>query len=179
MPGAAQRLADGRDVGRHAGGRLVVDDEHGADVARVVTLEARLNLVGRYAGAVGQIESLQLDAEGGGGAGEATREEAVDAGEHAVARRQRVDDRRLPGARARAGVEEHVAALGLKDALEPVQALAHERFEARAAMVDDGLGHRAHDPIGDQRRPGDLQERPSGRRRHGVSLARVIQCPRP
>ncbi len=84
MAGAAQGLANGRNVRGHAGGRLVVDDEHGADVVRVVALEARLHLGGRHAGAVRQVEPLQLDAERRGGAGEAGREEAIDAREHAI-----------------------------------------------------------------------------------------------
>jgi hypothetical protein len=121
-----------------------------------------LDLDGGNALAVGELQPVYLDAVRGRGAGEPAREVAVHAGEHAVARRQRVDDGRLPRTRPRAGIENQVPALGLEDLLEPVQALLHEGGEARAPVVDHGLRHRANDALGDERRSGDLQERPAG-----------------
>src|SRR5439155_1114754 len=43
------------------------------------------------------------------------------------------------------------------------------------AVVDDGLGHRAHHALGDERRPRDLEERPSG---HGAAKSSEGARPR-
>ena len=123
--------------------------------------EARLHLGGGHARSVGDLDALHVHAEGGGGPGEAGREEAVDAGQHPISRGERVDDRRFPGAGPRAGIERDVPRGRLKDLLEPVQALPHQRLEARPAMVEDRLGHGAHDALGHQRGSGNLQEWPT------------------
>src|SRR5438034_6151113 len=47
---------------------------------------------------------------------------------------------------------------------------------SRAAMVDDGLRHRAHDAVRHERRPGDLEEGPSGRRRHVAKSSMAVRA---
>src|SRR5437016_14071784 len=43
-------------------------------------------------------------------------------------------------------------------------------------MVDDGLCHRAHDAVRHERRPGDLEEGPSGRRRHVAKSSMAVRA---
>ena len=163
VEGAAHR----GHVAGHARRGLVVDDQDGPQLMGRVGTEPLGHPTGGHAFAVGHLETVDLDAEGGGGPAEVVREVAVDDPEDAVARRQRVDHRRFPAARARARVQDRVPPLGLEHNPEPGQDLADQRRELRAAVVDDRLRHRPHDPLGDEGRAGDLQERPTG---HGRLL---------
>ena len=165
MARLVERAAHRPDVAGHARRGLVVDDEDGADLVGRVRAEALGDPSRGHAFPVGHLETVHLDAEGGGRPAEVVREVAVDDAQDAVAGRQRVDDGRLPAARARARVHDRLTALGLEHALEPDEDLADQRRELRAAVVDDRLRHRTHDPLGDEGGAGDLQERPTGHAR--------------
>src|SRR4051812_36119381 len=78
-----------------------------------------------------------------------------------VARRQRVDQRRLPRPGAGRGID-HDGAGGLEDALHPGDDLLAEFGEFRAAMVDRWERDRVQDPVGNIGRAGDLQEMATG-----------------
>ena len=80
--------------------------------------------------------------------------------QHPVARRQRVDQRGLPGTGARRGVDDDWA-VGLENLLQPIKRLQRKAAEFRPAMVDRRLIDRAQDAIGHIRRPGNLQEVPA------------------
>ena len=77
--------------------------------------------------------------------------------QHAVAGRQRVDQRGFPGAGAGRGVDDDRIG-GLEDGLDAVEAALGELGELRPAMVDDRRVHRAQHAVGQRRRPGNLQE---------------------
>ncbi len=77
--------------------------------------------------------------------------------EHAVSRRQRVDESCLPGSRSRGGKNQNLL-LGLEDLFESVHDLARELGELRAAMVDGRARERPQHAIGHIGRPGNLQE---------------------
>src|SRR5438094_101514 len=162
MPAGVERRPHGRDVGRHAGGGLVVYDQHGAELMRGVGGQARGHAIGGHTLAIRDLEPLDLDAVRDGGLREAGGEVAVHAREHPVAGRKRVDERRLPRSGARAGIEDDLPARRLEHVLQPREAVAHERAEGGPAVVDDGLGHRAHHALGHERGSRDLEERASG-----------------
>src|SRR5207302_1742091 len=82
--------------------------------------------------------------------------------EHAIGRRERIDQRRLPGARARGGIDDHLGARGLEYALHVRERLLAERAELGTAVVDGRQIDRAQHAIGHVRRPGDLQEVTAG-----------------
>src|SRR5882762_8800615 len=77
--------------------------------------------------------------------------------EHAIARRERVDERRLPGAGARGGID-HDRRPGLEHGLEPFEDLQSHGAELGAAMIHRGAVDRAQNPVGHVGGPGDLQE---------------------
>ena len=81
--------------------------------------------------------------------------------QHPVARRQRVDQRRLPGAGAGGRVDHHLPRLGPDDPLHAVEHAPTQLRELRPAVVDGRPVHGAQHAVGHVRRPGDLQEVPS------------------
>ena len=72
-------------------------------------------------------------------------------------RRERVDERRLPGA-GTGGREEVHPTVGPEDAAHAVEARASELRELRPAMVDGGASDGLQHPPGDVGGPRDLQE---------------------
>ncbi len=78
--------------------------------------------------------------------------------QHAVARRQCVDDGRLPSTGPRCGIDEDMAFRHLEDCLHAFEALLAEFRELGPAMVDGGKIHRPQDAVGHIRWAGDLQE---------------------
>ena len=77
--------------------------------------------------------------------------------QHLVAGRQRVDDRRLPGAGARRGKDDHRAG-GLEDLLAALEHRLAELGEFGAAVVDDRHVHGAEHAVRHRAGPGNLQE---------------------
>ncbi len=106
------------------------------------------------------------EAQVAGGCGEARAEVSVLERQNAIARCEDVHERSLPRTGARGGIHDDAAALGLEDLRQVWQQSAHQRGERRPAVVDDRTVHRPQHAVGDVRRSGDLQERPSA---HGSS----------
>jgi hypothetical protein len=79
--------------------------------------------------------------------------------QHGVAGRQRVDQRRFPGAGTRRGIH-HDRPCRLENALQPRADLFHHRCEGRSAVIDRRPRHRTQDPIGNVGWTGDLKEMP-------------------
>src|SRR5205823_5543553 len=86
---------------------------------------------GGHTVAVGDLDTLALDAVRLGGPREARREVTVHAREHAVAGRQRVHDRRFPRAGARPWLEDDLTRPRLGDAVEAVQADLHAQRHSK------------------------------------------------
>ena len=81
--------------------------------------------------------------------------------QHAVAGRQRIDQRRFPRAGAGRGVDDDRIG-GLENGLDAVEAALGELGEFRAAMIDDRRVHRPQHAVGQRRRPRNLQEMTPG-----------------
>ena len=91
-------------------------------------------------------------------------------GQHAVARRQRVDQRGLPGTGAGGGVDGD----GPGAAAQPPEAgqhLARHSGELGTAVIDGGRRHRPQHPVRNIRGPGDLEEVPAALVRHDHVLS--------
>ena len=84
--------------------------------------------------------------------------------QHFVAGRQRVGERRLPGAGAGRGIDDD-RLRGLEDGLDALEHALGELGEFRAALVDERHVDRAQDAVGNGRRPGNLQEMAPGKAR--------------
>ena len=101
MPGAVDRGADIGDAAGGAGGGFVVDDHHRLDGVRGIVREPGFDL--RGVGATTPIagNEIDLDPEARRHLTPQGREVTGLHHQHLVARRQRVDDCGLPGARPR------------------------------------------------------------------------------
>ena len=157
MTGGVDRLADLGDRGQRAGRGLVVQHADGLDLLGLVL--AQLGFDGLRVDALAPVggDELRLEAELLGHLLPERRELAGLDHEHAIAGRQRVGERRFPGAGAGRGVDDDRIG-GLEDRLDAVEAALGELGEFRTAMVDDRRVHRPQDAVGDRRRSGDLQE---------------------
>jgi hypothetical protein len=161
MPGridGAPHLVDARGSACRG---LVMHDAHGLDGVPLVLFEARLD--GASIGAAAPVggNELRLQPELGGHALPQRGEMPGLVHQHLVAGGERVHQRRLPGASAGGGIDEH-RARGLEDGLDPREHLQPERLELRPAMVDDRHVHGPQDPVRHRRRPGDLQVMAAG-----------------
>ena len=95
--------------------------------------------------------------------------------QHAIARRQRVDERRFPRAGARGRVDDD-GAVGLEHLLHPGEhRLAQRRRTPGPRWSIVGVVDRAQHAVGHVGRPGNLQEMAAGRtvveRNHGATLS--------
>jgi len=145
--GVTGAVDGGTHVGDAAGdpGRgLVVHDRDGFDRVRAIVAQPRRDRVG--VDAVPPVARDHLDFQA-----EPACELAPQRGElpgldhqHAIARRERVDQRRLPRAGSGSGVD-HDRTRGREDRLDLLGDLERQRREARPAMVDrraiDGAQH--------------------------------------
>ena len=160
VAGGVHRLADGGDVARHARRRLVVDDHHRAiRIGRAVRLQPLLDVVGGDRLAPAQLDLVDLEAELAGDDAHAAAEDAVVEDQHAVARRQRVDQRGLGSASTRCGVEHRRAVARAEHAPQSDADVLGQLGEFRAAVVDDRPIHRPQHAVGDVGRSRNLQER--------------------
>ncbi len=89
--------------------------------------------------------------------------------QHAIARRQRVDERGFPGAGARRRVD-HDRPRGLEDRLQALQDFQRQLRELGTPMVDGRLVHRPQDAVGHVGGPGNLQEMAAGRMRIELNM---------
>ena len=141
---------------------LVVDDEHrlvrmGAVFGQPGLDDGRVDATAPVAGheVDGKAELLRHRAP-------QRREMAGFEHQHAIARRKRIHQRRLPRSGAGRGKDDD-RSRGLEDRLQALEDFQRQPRELGTAMVDRRLVHRAQDPVGYVRRPGDLQEMAAGR----------------
>ena len=89
--------------------------------------------------------------------------------QHLVARRQRVDDRRLPGAGSRRRIDDDRTGR-LEERLAALEHVMPEALEFRPAMVDDLPADRPQHAVRNRARSGNLQEMVSLALSHAASL---------
>ena len=157
MAGGVDRLADFGDRRQAAGRGLVVQDADRLDLVRLVLAQVLLDHLRVGADAPVGLDEFRLEADL---LGHHLPERGELAGldhQHAVAGRQRVDQRRFPRAGAGRGVDDDRVG-GLEDGLDAFEAALGELGEFRTAMVDDRRVHGAQDAVGQRRRPRNLQE---------------------
>jgi hypothetical protein len=150
-----------REPAGHTGRRLVVHDDDGLEGMPCVVAEQLLEIdIGRAAAPVsrhiGDIETQPLrhltpD----------LREMSGLEDEHAIARRQRVDERRFGGAGAGRRKDDDRTA-GSKHHTQRFQELRRQRGELRPAMIDDRTVHGTQDPIGNVGRAWNLEKMTTG-----------------
>ena len=178
MAGGVEGGAHRPDAARHPGGGLVVHDRHRLDGVIAILGESRLDPCRIGAGAPVAFQDLGLQAESPRHRRPQRREVPGLAHQHRVAGRERVHERRLPGAGAGRREDQHVAA-SAEDLAQAGEHPLAEPPELRPAMVDGGALDGAQDPIGDVGGAGNLEEVPAGRGGHGsVSPeSRSAACP--
>ena len=122
MLGVVQRLPDPGHVAGDAGGGLVVGEEHGLDLVRLVGREGLLVALDRRALTPLGVEHVDLEAEPLGHVDPEMAEHAEARREHPVARAKGVGERGLPRARAAGREDVGLAGRGLEDLLEVLRA---------------------------------------------------------
>src|SRR5258705_10083230 len=98
MPRDVDGAPDLEKSARHPGGRLVVDDEQRLDPVVAIAGEPLTDLAGIDAAPPGAGHELDVEAEPAGHLGPVLRELADVEREYCVTGRERVDQRRFPGA---------------------------------------------------------------------------------
>src|SRR5579872_4013263 len=148
MIGAIERFADIEWMGDAAGRSLIVDDQHGLDF--VGTIGGELRLDRRDIGAAPPI-----------------------GGQHLVARRQRIDDGRFPGAGARRGKNDH-RLFGAENTLKAGKDGIAEFGEFRTAMVQRRHIHGPQDAVRYIGRAWNLKKMPSCMQSHLAQLPGIF-----
>ena len=161
VAGGVDRLADRLDRRQAAGRGLVVQHADRLDLVRLVLAQVLFDHRRVGAGAPVARDELGLEPELFRHGLPLRRELAGLDHQHAVAGRQRVDQRRFPRAGAGRGVDDDRIG-GLENGLDAVEAALGELGEFRAAMVDDRRVHRPQHAVGQRRRAWDLQEMTPG-----------------
>ena len=157
-PHESRALPHRRHVARRPRRRLVVEHRHGPDPLPVRVARERLHDGRRVdPGTPVALDGLDLEAEASRHFRPQPGEVPGLVDEHPVARRERVDERRLPRAGAGGGKEVHPAR-GPEHAAHPVEARAPELREPRSPVVDGRAGHGLQHPSRDVGGPRDLKE---------------------
>ena len=138
-----------------------MDDADGLDLVRLVGGKLRLDLLEIGAMAPVARDEIDVELELVGDAAPQDRELAGLAHQHLVARLQRVDDRRFPGAGAGRRIDDH-RLLGLEHPLHAGEHRKTDLGELRTAMIEAGHVHGPQHPVGDVGRSWNLKEMPSG-----------------
>ena len=159
MISAVHRPTNRRDVGDDSGGSLVVQHQDSLDSTALVCAQSLFDRFGRNGGSVGNLDPLYFDSVGARGVAKASAEVAVHAAQDLVAGRERVDHAGLPGAGAGARIQDDFTARHLKYLFESVQDFFEQTGELWSPMIDEGLRHRSHNPLWNQRGTGNLQKR--------------------
>ena len=153
-----ERPANARDVAHHAGGGLVVDYHDRLDLVRRVGGQRLRDSIERRALAPLGLEHLHVETEPPRHLDPEVTELAEARGQHPVAGRKRVGERRLPPAGARGGKDEALARFGLEDALQIVQEWLGQRWKTGRPVVFHRDVHRAQHAVRDVGRSRDEQE---------------------
>ena len=135
------------------------------DGVAAVLGEPRLDACGVGAGAPVAVEDLDGEAEPARHLRPQRGEVPGLAHQHRVAGRERVHERRLPGAGAGRRKDQHVAA-GAEDLTQAREHLLAEAPEFRPAVVDGRALDRAQDSVWHVGGTGNLEEVPAGRSGH-------------
>src|SRR5579872_1512325 len=173
MIGAIERFADIEWMGDAAGRSLIVDDQHGLDF--VGTIGGELRLDRRDIGAAPPIggQKFQVEFEFLGDAPPQHRELAGLGEQHLVARRQRIDDGRFPGAGARRGKNDH-RLFGAENTLKAGKDGIAEFGEFRTAMVQRRHIHGPQDAVRYIGRAWNLKKMPSCMQSHLAQLPGIF-----
>jgi len=157
MLGAIDGAAHRRNIRGHAGGSLVVHDAHCLDLVLPVLVQARRYL--RRIDAMSPVarEKFGIEAQAFGQSFPQCRKVAGFVHQHLVARRQGVDQSRLPSASARRAINDH-RAFRLEDFPDVGKHLLADGLELGSAMVDGRVVYRPEHAIGYVGRAGDLQK---------------------
>jgi hypothetical protein len=134
-----------------------VDDANGANAMGGVGAQRRFDRRGISAAPPIGVEDDRLEAEPRRHFVPQRRKPAGADHKDCVARRQRVDQRGLPGAGARGGKDDH-RPIRPEYALQAGQRRAAEIGEARPAMIDRRLGDGAQHASGNVGRTGNLEK---------------------
>ena len=161
MAGGIDRFADWIDRRQAAGRGLVVQHAHCLDLMRLVVAQMLLDLCGVGAGAPVALDELRLQPELIRHGFPLGSELAGLDHQHAIAGRQRVDQRGFPSTGAGRGVDDDRIG-GLENGLDAVETALGELGKLRPAMIDDRSIHGAQHAVGQRRRPRDLQEMTPG-----------------
>src|SRR6266705_792546 len=162
---ACSRAADGADIARHAGCRLVVDDEDPFDLVLRVLRQDLPDAVGWRALAPLDIDDVHAQAMPLGEIDPQVAELAVPRREHPIARRERVDQRCLPPAGAGRGEDERLPRRRLEGFPEIAEQAGGQLGERRGAVVLHRAVHGAEDSLGYVRGAGDEQEIAAGHKK--------------
>ncbi len=166
VPGGVDRAAYLGDAVGDAGRGLVVDLHHRLDRVLLVLAQPRLDRSGIDAGAPVARQRLDLDSELLRVLAPVEREIAGLRHQHLVAGREDVDDRRLPGAMAVAGIGDD-RLVGLEDLAQSGIALLGDGAELGAHEVEGRAVYRPQDAVRNVGRSGVLEELTSARDGHG------------
>src|SRR6185437_1390948 len=148
---------------------LVMDDEHGLDLVRLVGGEPRLDLGDVGAAAPVGVQEFEVELEFLGDALPQHRELAGLGQKHLVARRERIDDGGFPGAGARRRKDDD-RLLGAKDALHACKYGVAEFGEFRAPVVQGRHIHGPQYPVRYVGRAWNLEKMPSCMQGHWASF---------
>ena len=144
-----------------------MDDHHGLEGVTLVGGEPRLDSRGIDAATPVAGHVLDRDAQSLRELLPERRKMPGLEGEHAIARRERVDERRFPGARAGSAIDRD-RRLRAEDPLHARDHVLGEREEIGSAVIDGGAVDRAQHPVRYIGRTGDLQEVAAAALRHGL-----------
>ena len=142
-------LAHASDIVGHAGGSLIVRDEHGLVRMRLVGLQLLREDLDGDTLAPRHVDDVDLEAHAGAHVGPQQRELAEAGDQHLVAGRERVGHGGFPAAGARCREQEDLCRFGLEHLLHVGEERQGEGRKIRRALVfhrnvhreADGLGH--------------------------------------
>src|SRR3989475_2381627 len=159
------RAADGRDVARHAGCRLVGDDEDPFDLVLLARRQDPPDPLGWRALAPLDIDDVHAQAMLWAEIDPQVANLAVPRRGHPIAGRERVDERCLPPAGAGCGEDERLPRRRLEDFPEIAEQAGGQLGERGGAVVLHRAVHGAEDSLGYVRGAGDEQEIAAGHKK--------------
>ena len=174
VAGDVERRAHRADAARHPGGGLVVHHRDRLDRAGAVLGEPRLDPRGVGTGAPVAFQDLDGEAEAAGHLRPQRREVSGLVHQHRVTGRERVHERRLPGAGAGGRKDQHVPARP-EDLAQAGEHPRAEPPELGASVVDGGALDGTQDAVRDIGRARNLEEVPAGRCTHDSAFPRSMR----